>query len=123
MTHGNWLRTLFTCARSNVDLTILAWKSNTTLKLDIPIFGHTGLAFVYRSDTVPNLRFIARLTHGHFVGIHYDARLFRLLETHSNNMLIKRLADFKTFRSEPLPGLTSLLDILSRKSYQEKLEN
>lgn len=122
MAHGNWLRNRLPYRRARDGLQLLAWKPNTTINLDLAVFGQTGFAFLYTSSTTRDKKFNARATHSQFIGMHSDERLCRVLETHSKSMLIKRLSDFRPCKNEPLLGLAALLNGIARQSEIEQRE-
>lgn len=124
MNHSNWLRNMLPSSRINGQLPILIWNQSIRIRLStIPTFEQPGFAFRYRSETVSNKKFLARLVHGLFVGIQSEETLFRIYVQDKKKIYITRKQEFNQYQRELLPNVASLLDGLSRQSERELNHN
>ena len=75
---------------------------------------------MYRSDTTSNEKFLPRSILGHFVGIESGTQLYRVYIPNTNKVIVVRRDDFKTIQDESFPGISALLDGISRQRKQEE---
>ena len=79
---------------------------------------------MYKSDTTSNKKFLPRSILEHFVDMESDTQLYRVCIPNTNEIVVVRRDDFKIIQDESLPGISTLLDRISRQLEQEeKQEN
>ena len=123
MYHANWLRNRLPSSRIGNQIPALLWNPSTTIQFSkVPVFGQPGFAFKYRSDTVPNKKFLARSVHAHFVGMQSDTTILRVYVPETKSVMLTRIQDFRPYSNETLPGVASLLDGLARESELEGIQ-
>ena len=116
MNHGNWLRNRLPSERIGGNIPILEWNPYTRVSFEnIPKFGESGFAFVYRSSTAKGKKLLPRAIHGQFVGMESECSLFRIYISSMKRILKVRANDFKICSQTQLPGVSALLDGISRQ--------
>ena len=124
MNNSNWLQNRLPSSRINNNIPILLWDPSTMVEFSkVPVFGQTGFAFKYRSETLPNKKFLARSVHAHFVGMESDKTIIRVYVPESKTIMLTRIQDFRLYIDEKLPGVASLIDGISRQSELEGIQN
>ena len=124
MSHANWLRNRLPSSRIENQIPILMWNPSTSIQFSkVPLFGQPGFAFKYRSDTVPNKKFLARSVHAHFVGMESDTTILRVYVPETKSVMLTRAKDFRPYEKEQLPGVASILDGLARQTEIEGIDN
>lgn len=117
LTFANWLRNRLPASRIGGETPITRW--NPHVKTDfrnIPRFGQSGFAFIYRSKTASSKKLLPRSYPAQFVGMASDSRLSRVYIPATGQVKSIRLADFKASKGTKLPGISTLLDGLSRQA-------
>lgn len=124
MNHANWLGNRLPSTRIQNQIPILMWNTSISIQFSkVPVFGHPVFAIKYRADTVPNKKFLAQSIHAHFVGMESDAKLFRVHVPETKTVMLKRAQYFCCYEDEKLPGVASILDVLSRQTEIEEIQN
>ena len=121
MNHGNWLRNRLPSSRIHNGIPLLQWDSTAKLKYkDLLVFGQQGFSFLYQPHFRPNRKFSARAIHGHFVAMESGSTLYRIFTPSTNKVIVTRRQDFRICVNEKLPGVSALLDGISRQSELEQ---
>lgn len=124
MHHANWLRNRFPSERISGNIPIFAWNPNIRVTFgQLPTFGQNGLAFIYQSSTAGNKKLRPRAVHGRVSGMESDMVLFRIYVEKHKKLTKTRNWDFKPCSASQLPGISTLLDCLSRQSNFEAYDS
>ncbi len=117
MAHANWLRNRLPSSRIKGQLPILKWSPETIVGFTgVPIFGQKGFAFIYQSKSVAKKELLPRSELACFVGMESNTRFIRAYLPSSKSVKVIRRADFRLNKEDRLPGISTLIDGLSRQA-------
>ena len=121
MYFSNWIRNRLPNKRIKNKIPVLLWNANTRIDFSRVLdFGTKDFAFVCRRDTIPNKKFLPSTILGHFVGMESDAQLYRVYVPNTNKVIVLRKNYSKIIQDESLPGISALLDSISREIEQKE---
>lgn len=120
MFHSKRLRNRLMASRIDGRTPLSESKPNTCIDLtNLPNFGQQGHAFLYRSATTQNKKFIAHPVHTVFIAMQSDFRLCGVYKPSAKSIIIVGRNEFKVCETECLPSVTTLLDGISLQYERE----
>lgn len=114
---SNWLRNRLPASRGDGAIPVKRWNPNVETEFsNIQRIGLSGFAFIYRPKTASSKNLLPRSYPAQLVRMASDSRTSRVYIPATEQVKSIRLADFKVSKKTKLPGISTILDGISRQA-------